>query len=103
MTSPRVRVLVYAAAPTEEPEAVRHAYHQISAELDGTPGLLGNELMRSLTEPASYIVMSEWVSLDAFRTWETGASHRGTTAPLRPYQDSGRGSPFGLYEVTASY
>lgn len=103
MTSPRVRVLVYAAAPTAEPEAVRDAYHRISLELDGTPGLLGNELMRSLTEPAGYIVMSEWASLAAFRTWETSASHRNTTAPLRPYQDSGRGSPFGLYEVTASY
>jgi heme-degrading monooxygenase HmoA len=98
-----VRVLVYAASPSAEPDAVRDAYHRISAELNGTPGLLGNELMHSLTDPAGYVVMSEWVSIDAFRTWENGTTHRASTAPLRPYQDSGRGSPFGLYEVTASY
>ncbi|MGH3645683.1 MAG: antibiotic biosynthesis monooxygenase family protein [Micromonosporaceae bacterium] len=106
-TESRVRVLVYAAAPDAEPDAVDRAYHRISESLAGTPGLLGNELMRSLTgtEAGSdaYIVMSEWESMAAFRAWEEGPNHRGTTAPLRPYQDSRRGSPFGLYEVIANY
>lgn len=103
MTAPRVRVLVYTAAPGTEPDAVAEAYHRISADLAGTPGLLGNELMRSAADSADYVVMSEWESLAAFRTWEEGQSHRNTTAPLRPYQDYRRGSPFGLYEVVASY
>jgi heme-degrading monooxygenase HmoA len=99
----RVRVLVYAADPEAEPEAVGAAYRTISEELAGTPGLVGNELMRSVSDPASYVVMSEWESMAAFRTWEEGPSHRGTTAPLRPYQDRRAGGPFGLYEVVASY
>ncbi|MDT8910102.1 antibiotic biosynthesis monooxygenase family protein [Amycolatopsis sp. PS_44_ISF1] len=99
----RVRVLIYAAAPESDTDGVTEAYHRISAELSGTPGLLGNELMQSLGESRSFVVMSEWADLDAFRTWETGPDHRATTSPLRPYQDASRGSPFGLYQVVANY
>jgi heme-degrading monooxygenase HmoA len=103
MTEPRIRVLVYVAAPPTAPDAVSRAYHRISAELAVTPGLIGNELMRSAAEPTGYVVMSEWANMAAFRAWEEGPGHRGVTAPLRRYQDERRGSPFGLYEVIASY
>lgn len=103
MTAGRVRVLVYAAAPPDEPDGVSGAYHRISADLAGTPGLLGNELLRSLTDEHAFVVMSEWRSVEEFRRWESGADHRRTTAPLRPYQDASRGSPFGLYQVVADY
>lgn len=101
----RVRVLVYASAPGADPSAVEAAYHTISRALDGTPGLLGNVLMRSLLDPAAFVVMSEWRDIASFRTWEEGAGHRDVTAPLRPLQDSaaGRGSAFGVYEITAAY
>ena len=99
----RVRVMVFASAPDADPEAVAEAYHQISADLAGTPGLLGNELMRSVHQPNGYVVMSEWESLDAFREWEDGPNHRDTTAPLRSYQDGRPAGPFGIYEVAASY
>ncbi|MBA9005524.1 MULTISPECIES: antibiotic biosynthesis monooxygenase family protein [Thermomonospora] len=99
----RLRVLLYATAPEDDPGAVERAYHEISKALAGTPGLLGNELLGSTTEPGSFIVMSEWESPEAFTAWEQGAGHRGTTAPLRPYQDRRRGSPFGIYDVVASY
>jgi len=98
----RVRVLVYASA-AGAPGGVEAAYHQISGELDGTPGLLGNVLMRSLTEPDGFVVMSEWRDMDAFRTWEAGAAHRQTTSPLRPFQDGSRGRTFGVYDVVAAY
>ncbi|MEV4182440.1 antibiotic biosynthesis monooxygenase [Streptosporangium canum] len=99
----RARVLIYTAAPSEEPGAVEEAYHQISRDLAGTPGLLGNELLRATDDPAAFVVMSEWESLAAFRSWEEGAAHRGTTAPLRRYQRAPGGRPFGVYEVTAVY
>lgn len=99
----RVRVLVYAAAPDAGETAVTRAYHAISRDLDGTPGLLGNELLRSLHDPNGFVVMSEWESIEAFRSWETGAAHRDTTAPLRPYQDTRAGASFGVYEVAAAY
>ncbi|MEV5708031.1 antibiotic biosynthesis monooxygenase [Actinoallomurus sp. NPDC052274] len=99
----RVCVLVYASAPGQDPDAVEAAYHRVSRALQGTPGLLGNVLLRSVHEPGAFVVMSEWQDMAAFRTWEEGAEHRGTTAPLRPLQDRGSGRSFGVYQVTAAY
>lgn len=101
MTDP-VRVVVYATAPPDDPGAVERAYHDISRMLADTPGLLRNELLRSVADPRDFAVISEWEDLAAFRTWEQGATHRNTTAPLRPYQRA-RPETFGVYEVTASY
>lgn len=98
-----LRVLVYAAAPESDPDAVSAAYHRISEALRGTPGLLGNELLRSTLDDGAYLVMSAWESREAFERWERGPGHRDSTAPLRPFQDSSRGRPFGIYEVVATY
>ncbi|HEX6871573.1 MAG TPA: antibiotic biosynthesis monooxygenase family protein [Micromonosporaceae bacterium] len=96
-------VLVYAVAPSDEPDAVLAAYHTISKELAGTPGLLGNRLLQALDGTGRFVVMSEWRDAQAFQRWEQGANHRDTTSPLRPYQDRGRESSFGIYELVASY
>lgn len=101
--SDRVRVLVYAAAPGGDIDAISRAYHTISRDLEGTPGLLGNELLRCVHDPDGFVVMSEWESLEAFRAWEGGAAHRDTTSPLRPYQDQRGGASFSVYEVAAAY
>ncbi|GLW63955.1 antibiotic biosynthesis monooxygenase [Actinomadura rubrobrunea] len=99
----RVRVLVYASAPGDAPEAVETAYHTVSRALEGTPGLIGNALLRSVHEPGAFVVMSEWTDLESFRAWEKGAEHRELTAPLRPLQDDRGRGPFGIYEITAAY
>jgi heme-degrading monooxygenase HmoA len=101
VTGQSVRVLVYASAPDADSDAVREAYHQISGKLRGTPGLLGNELLRSTSDPGAYVVVSQWRDLAAFQAWEEGADHRATTAPLRPLQTPGMSA--GIYEVTAAY
>jgi heme-degrading monooxygenase HmoA len=103
-----VRVLVYAVVPDSggpdsDGSAVEDAYHRISRALRGTPGLLGNELLRSVRDPRGFIVMSEWESLAAFGAWEAGPSHRAATAPLRLLQDGARHVPFEIYEVRAAY
>lgn len=101
MSTGTVRVLIYAVA---DQEGVEHAYHQISTALLGTPGLLGNELLRGFGPgEGGFLVMSEWTSREAFQTWEGGADHRDVTAPLRRYQDTERTRPFELYEVVARY
>ncbi|KWX04668.1 antibiotic biosynthesis monooxygenase [Carbonactinospora thermoautotrophica] len=97
----RVRVLVYLTAPDGDVSVIEEAYHAISGRLQGTPGLVGNELLRSLSDPDSFAVISEWESLDAFRAWEQGPDHRDVTAPLRPFQ-SVTMRP-AVYEVTAAY
>ncbi|MGW2425635.1 antibiotic biosynthesis monooxygenase family protein [Streptomyces sp. NPDC001709] len=101
----RTRVLVHARVPEDATgaDAVTTAYHHISKALRGTPGLLGNELLRSRLDPRCFVVMSEWESLEAFQRWEQGPGHRETTAPLRPYQDASRGRPFDVLTVSERY
>ncbi|MEV5755120.1 antibiotic biosynthesis monooxygenase [Actinoallomurus sp. NPDC052308] len=98
-----VHVLLYVTDPDDAPGSVEAAYHDISRALDGTPGLVGNRLLRSVGDPRSFAVHSEWTDLEAFQVWERGNDHRSTTASLRPLQDATRGATFGIYEVAASY
>lgn len=97
------RVMLYCRVPDGDVTGIEQAYHRISADLAGTAGLVRNELLRDLLDPDRFVVLSEWESLEAFREWEQGSAHRGTTAPMRPFQDTSRGIPFGLYEVCAAY
>jgi heme-degrading monooxygenase HmoA len=98
-----VLVFLYVADPENSPGSVAAAYHSVSRALAGTPGLVGNTLLRTVDGSQSFAVLSEWTDLTAFRTWEEGSGHRGTTAPLRPLQDSTPAAPFCVYEVVASY
>ncbi|GLP63741.1 MULTISPECIES: antibiotic biosynthesis monooxygenase family protein [unclassified Streptomyces] len=99
-----VRVMVYQAAHDErELAAVRAAYHEVSTRLATVPGLLGNELLRSPHDPTSLVVLSRWAGREAFDAWESGASHRADTAPLRAYRDTRRPVPFAVYEVDAAH
>lgn len=99
----RAWVVLHLRVPQDGPAGIEAGYHEISNNLAGTPGLLRNDLLKHALDPTSFAVLSEWASLAAFHEWEKGASHRGTTSPLRAYQDSSKGAPFELYEVTASY
>ncbi len=101
----RVRVLLYAAAPEGRPGTIRTVYDQISQRLAGTPGLLRNELLQDIDSCGDFVIMSEWSSLEAFRTWDSGPGHTSATAPLRPYHspDRGYGRAFGIYQVAAEY
>ncbi len=103
MTPRRVQVLLYAAAPAGDPDAVWTAYHDISARLAGTVGLVRNALLEKVDGSGRFVVLSEWYSMDAFRDWEATAGHRVATAPLRPYQDASGGAAFGIYTVAAEY
>ncbi|CAO5259696.1 antibiotic biosynthesis monooxygenase family protein [Frankia sp. AgKG'84/4] len=87
---PAVRVMIWAIDPPEDPGAVERAYHAISSKLVGTVGLVGNTLQRSAADPRHHLVVSVWAGMTAFTAWEQGASHRGTTSPLRPLQDPDR-------------
>ncbi|WP_216215915.1 antibiotic biosynthesis monooxygenase family protein [Amycolatopsis aidingensis] len=96
-----VRVLIYNSTP--DLSGIESAYHRVSEALLGTPGLLGNELLRSLHDPAGFVIASSWESVEAFREWERGADHRTVTAPLRRFRDTSVPRPFGVYQVSAAY
>ncbi|KZB88326.1 antibiotic biosynthesis monooxygenase family protein [Amycolatopsis regifaucium] len=93
----KVRVLLFHR--TADGEGLRAAYRRTSEALSGTPGLLGNELLGSVHDSAEFIVISDWADQESFDAWETGASHRDSTAPLRPYRDMALSRPFGVYRV----
>jgi heme oxygenase (mycobilin-producing) len=101
--TPRVRVLVWHRVPPDATETVADAYRTISQQLAGTPGLIGNELLRSPQQPDSMVVGSEWESLADFLAWERTDSHRSTTAPLRPYRDPYREPPYEVLEVVSAF
>ncbi|MCF6470036.1 antibiotic biosynthesis monooxygenase [Nonomuraea sp. MG754425] len=101
MTDAGVRVLLYHATP--DAAAIEAAYHEASNRLAGVPGLLANELLRSVTDHDDFVVVSVWRSMDDFQKWEQGTEHKWQTEPLRPFRDGSRGRPFAVYQVTASY
>jgi heme-degrading monooxygenase HmoA len=97
----RVRVLVWYRAPDGDVTAVESAYRQVTAELEGTRGLITSELLHARGDQESLVVMSEWESRAMFEEWEIGAGHRGTTAGLRRFSDHRWGRPFEVYDVRA--
>lgn len=98
------RILVFYRAPEDDPDAVERTYHSVSGEMAGTPGMLGNQLMKDITDPGGYVVASDWVDMAAFAAWDKSMSHR-RTSPLDPYQDADptRRKLFGIYEVVGRY
>jgi len=96
-----VRVLLYHLA--DNVAGVEAAYHQVSTALAQVPGLLGNELLRSVHDPRSFLVISTWQDRESFDHWEQGSGHKASTAPLRPYRDTGNSYALGIYQVLAAY
>lgn len=99
--SGQVRAFVYYA--TDDPADIEHAYHRVSSQMEGTPGLLGNELLHSIHDPTGFVVSSRWTRVEAHRGWAEGPVHDDVTAPLRPFRDSRLDRPFGVYQVRAEY
>jgi heme-degrading monooxygenase HmoA len=79
------RVLVFATVAEVNAGAFEQAYLQVTERMRGTPGLVGDELLRDDTGGGRYILLSEWDSIEAFRAWEDGGDHHDTSLPLRPY------------------
>ena len=98
------RVLVFYRAPDDDPLVVERIYSEVSGLMAGTPGLLGNQLMKDVTDPGGYVVASDWVDMAAFGAWDVSRGHR-KTSPLDPYQDadSSKRKLFGIYEVVARF
>lgn len=96
-----LRVFVYYEGA--DVDRIAAAYHESSGVLTGTPGLLGNELLRSVHDPRGFVVASSWQSREAFDLWEQGSAHKGQTSPLRRFRDARMPSPFGVYQVIANY
>ncbi|MET7762946.1 antibiotic biosynthesis monooxygenase family protein [Streptomyces sp. NPDC005393] len=103
-----VRVVIYLRVTDEQGpggvEELVRAYHEASKALQGTPGLLRNELLRDSQEPVLFAVLSEWEDRHSFLEWEEGVRHKGQTAPIRKFADArSAGMSFAVYDVVAAY
>jgi heme oxygenase (mycobilin-producing) len=96
-----VRVLLYHLA--DDGHGVEAAYHQVSETLAGVPGLLGNELLRSVHDARAFLVISTWLDRESFDCWEQGAGHKSSTAPLRPFRDVGNPNAWGVFQTIAAH
>ncbi|WP_327287041.1 antibiotic biosynthesis monooxygenase family protein [Streptomyces sp. NBC_01198] len=95
-----VRVMVTATIEEQHREAFEEAYRQVTSVVRGTPGHLRDEMLRDAEQPGRYILLAEWESEEAFRSWEDAPSHREMAAPMFPYW-SGGGIERHIYDVRA--
>ncbi|WP_157162867.1 antibiotic biosynthesis monooxygenase family protein [Actinoalloteichus spitiensis] len=91
-----IHVLLFRTHP--DPDEVARAYRQVSAELRGQPGMLADELLRSVSEPDEYLLSSRWESLDALRSWQRGEQHDRVPPSLRVPSDRPLAGGYGLYQ-----
>ncbi|SDL64848.1 Antibiotic biosynthesis monooxygenase [Lentzea albidocapillata subsp. violacea] len=87
----------------DDENAIGVAYVESSRRMAGTPGLLGNHLMRLLGDERGFAVVSRWADWESFSRWEGSTGHKDQTAPLRPYRDLSRARPFEIYRVVAAH
>ncbi|MCP2341064.1 antibiotic biosynthesis monooxygenase family protein [Actinomadura rupiterrae] len=94
-----VHVLVHLREPEDERGGVLAAYREARAQLDGTPGLLADRLLRSVTDAGRLTLLMEWADRPSYEHWEREHRRRGHPSPLRRYQDRDR--PGGHHELFA--
>lgn len=91
-----LRVVIYHRVPPEGPGVLVRGHRELRSTLDGTPGLLGDELLFSRSEPGVACLIMYWADLASFERWERDL-HSGAPSPLRPYQDRARQG--GHYQI----
>jgi heme-degrading monooxygenase HmoA len=85
------RVMVFAKIDRGDEEAFEAAYAQVTSNVKGTPGHIGDELLRRAEPPdpddqsRSYVLLSEWESKEAFLAWENAPVHTEKRNPMTPY------------------
>jgi heme-degrading monooxygenase HmoA len=94
-----VRIIVRATPREEDRPAFEDAYRKVTETVRGTPGHLHDELLRD-TDGATYILLAEWESREAFLAWENHPQHLRMAAPMLPYWGDA-GVERTIYEVRA--
>lgn len=100
--SEEVRVILWYRVPEEEVRPLTEIYRQVSEQLVGTPGMLGNELLHSQADKTAMLVTSRWESHQHLQDWVHSSSHRNTS-PLRPYLDTAREQPYETFTVVSAF
>lgn len=81
--------------PGAEEEFIR-AFTAVAEKVRLDPGSVRQTLMRDPNNPSSFVVMTDWVSREAFTRFERSSAQDDLTAPLRALRES---SSMAVYEV----
>jgi heme-degrading monooxygenase HmoA len=77
------------------------AYEGIRYEVaQGVKGHLVDQVCQSPDDPESWVVTSEWESLDDFYAWERTEEHRDLVKPMRECMAEARSLKFVVREET---
>jgi heme oxygenase (mycobilin-producing) len=76
-------------------EAIRHDVAQ------GVPGHLVDQVCQSPEDPDSWLITSEWESLEHFLTWERTEAHRELVKPMRECMLEARSLKFEVRRETS--
>ena len=77
------------------------AYESIRYEVaQGVKGHLVDQVCQAPDDPDSWLITSEWESLDDFLTWESTEEHRDLARPLRECMAEARSFKYLVREET---
>jgi heme-degrading monooxygenase HmoA len=65
------------------------AWLEVGRRIAQEPANLGQTLVRCVEEPGVYVVLTDWVDEQAFRTFELGDAHVENRRLLQPYRVGG--------------
>jgi heme-degrading monooxygenase HmoA len=95
-----VRVMVHTIIDPANCEAFEEAFLKVSEAVHGTPGHIGDELIRDTSEEATYVLLAEWETEQAFLDWVGDPRHLEASAPMYPFWQDGI-TDRRIYEVRA--
>lgn len=80
--SGRLRVVFLLRVAAGAQDRFLDAYQQIRYQVAQIDGHLADQLCQSTSDPAEWMITSEWESPEHFRAWEGSAGHRELAGPL---------------------
>lgn len=78
-----VRFILDVQLKSDHRDQLLSAYAALRDRVQGQPGLRGHQLCESLDDPAHWLVISEWDSLEASSTWDRSDEHAELIGPMR--------------------
>lgn len=101
MTTPKGRVVFLIDLKPGAQERFLAAYERIRHDVaDGVPGHLVDQVCRLRDGDDSWLITSEWESLEHFLAWERSEAHRELAKPLRDCIAGARSLKFDVIEET---
>jgi heme-degrading monooxygenase HmoA len=84
--------------PGAEDEFMR-VFSAVAEKVRSDPGSVRQTLLRDPDNPRSFVVMTDWISRDAFARFERSTAQDQLTAPLRALRES---SSMAVYDLVYS-